>query len=221
MLWLWILGAIAVLFALFCLLPLGILVSIEESASAWVTIGPFRIQAAPTKQKKKQKAEKKKKERKEPDTILDRLKKLPKPTLEDLKSAYQALWPPMKRALKRLRRGIRIHPLSLSVVLAGKEDPAKAAVSYGYANAAVWTVMPVLEQLLVIPDPGIHLGIDFEREKPEIRGQIGLSVRIGTLLALGFQIGIPVFKWLLRYRNGHRNSAEKAQKNKRPADTAA
>ena len=150
---------------------------------------------------------------------LDRLRKLPKPTFDDLKTAYQALWPPMKHALRRARRSIRVDPLLVSVTLAGKKDPAQAAEIYGYSNAAVWAGMPVLEQLLVIPSPQIHIGLDFEAEDSELDGSIGISLRIGTLLAVGFGVGLPALRWFLNYRK--KCSSRARQKNQDDAQATA
>ena len=206
---LWIIGILVILFVLFCLLRLGILIIFDgPPVRALVTVGPWKIQVAPSKSGKKtkrrgKKAEKPKKAEKSP-AFLDRLKKLPRPTAEDLKTAWQQLMPPMKRTLRKIRRGIRIDPLEVSLTLAGKEDPAGTAELYGYAHAALWSVMPALEQMLVIPDPSIHIGLNFDAERTEIRGRVGIGLRIGTLLAVGFGMGIPALRWFLRYRKTHK-----------------
>lgn len=202
MLW-WILGGIALVFLLLCLTPLGMLVTFGgEQATADLTIGPFKIRLAPAEasEEKHPKKEKKKAQKKREKSVADRVKTIPKPTLEDVKSAVRTLAPACKKALRRTRRGIRIHPLRLSVTIGGAEDAAWAAETYGYAHAAVWTVMPVLEELLVIPDPRIHLGLDFETPRTYAEGELGISIRVGTLLALGLDLGIPALNWFLRYQ---------------------
>ena len=52
MLWLWILAGIVLLFILLCLLRLGVLVNFADTAEAYVSVGPIRIQVAPSKKKK-------------------------------------------------------------------------------------------------------------------------------------------------------------------------
>ena len=198
--WLWIVGAILLLFVLFCLLPLGIRIRLGSPVYAWVAVGPVRIRVAPSRPGKK-KAQKKAAPAKE--NFLTRLKKLPKPSLEDLKTAYQRLAPPTKKAVRRLCGGIRIYPLQLSVVLGGKDDPAAAAERYGFLNAAVWTGMPLLESAFTVPSPGIHLGVDFDAESTSAQGEIGISLRIGTLLLVGAGLGIPALRWFLQYRKAH------------------
>ena len=106
---------------------------------------------------------------------------------------------PLKKALRRTRRGIRIDPLDVSVILGGQAEPADAAQLYGELHGAVWTGMPVLEQLLVIPRPHIHLDVDFTAEETKILGSVGFSARIGTLLRIGMTVAIPGLRWLLAY----------------------
>ena len=109
------------------------------------------------------------------------------------------MWPPLKKALRRTRRGVRIDPLGVSVILGGQAEPADAAQLYGELHGAVWTGMPILEQLLVIPRPHIHLDVDFTTVETRIQGSIGFSARIGTLLRIGMTVAIPGLRWLLAY----------------------
>ena len=100
----------------------------------------------------------------------------------------------------RVRWGIRIDPLALSFTLGGQEEPDKTAELYGYLHTGMWTVMPVLEEGLDIPDPHIHIGIDFTTAQTAVEGELGLTARIGTLLRAGLTIGIPALRWFLKYR---------------------
>ena len=104
--------------------------------------------------------------------------KLVKPGFSDLKDAWTILCPPIRRALARTRRGIRIDPLDLSVPVGGAEDPAEAARTCGMLEMVVWTVMPALEQLLVIPHPHIHVGVDFDVGKTRLDGTAAVTIRL-------------------------------------------
>ena len=88
---------------------------------------------------------------------------------------------------------------TVSLVLGGQAEPADAARLYGELHGAVWTGMPVMERLLVIPRPHIHLDVDFAEEKTNVQGTVGLSARIGTLLRIGMTVAIPGLRWLLAY----------------------
>ena len=144
-----------------------------------------------------------------------------KPDLKQIaalvRSAVQELLPPLKRSLARIGRGIRIKPLCLYVTLGAANDPAAGAQLYGEVNAAVWAVMPVLEQFADILDPYIQVDVDFDAPKTALRGEAGLSIRIGTLLAAAFGIGIPAVRWFLRVQKQQENK----QKNQPPAAPVA
>ena len=189
MLGLWITLAVLLALAIFLWrLRLGLYVVFGRGqAAADLTIGPFRVRLVPSKETKKTPQETKKtgKPKKEPKDLAEAAKKIPKPKLEDLQDAARTLWPAAKKALRRTRRGIRVDPLRLSATLGGAEDPAAAAELYGGLHALVWTGMPALEKLVVIRDPGIHLGIDFDAQETRAEGELGISIRLGTLIAVG------------------------------------
>ena len=199
---LWILGILLALLVLLCLTRVGVHALFGDALALDAKIGPFRIHILPGKKQDK-KREKRAKEPKEAEKSEEKAEKkpcFPKPSMADIREAVSVLWPPLKRALNRTRRGVRIHPMDLCVTLGGQEDPAAAAQLYGEAHAGVWAVMPVLERLLVIPSPHIHIGIDFTESKTKLEGEVGVTVRIGTLLAVGATIGFPALKWFLQYK---------------------
>ena len=199
---LWILGVLLALIALLCVTRVGIHAVFGETLLLDAKIGWFRIRILPAKEphKKKKKRGNKTEKVEKPEEKAAKKPPFPKPSFADIRDAVSALWPPLKRALDRTRRGLRIDPLDLSVTLGGSEDPASAAQLYGELNAAVWSAMPVLERLLVIPSPHIHIGIDFNEAKTKPEGEIGVSARIGTLLAVAFTVGFPALKWYLQFR---------------------
>ena len=134
----------------------------------------------------------------------------------------EVYWPAAQKALCRTRRSIRVDPLRLSVTLGGAEDPAAAAELYGGLHALVWTGMPALEQLVVIRDPGIHLGIDFDAQETRAEGELGISIRLGTLIAVGTQLAVPAIGWLRRFMKRRRTPpASKAADNKAAEHPAA
>ena len=212
---LWILGILLALLVLLCLTRVGVHALFGDALALDAKIGPFRIHILPGKKQDK-KREKRAKEPKEAEKSEEKAEKkpcFPKPSMADIREAVSVLWPPLKRALNRTRRGVRIHPMDLCVTLVGQEDPAAAAQLYGEAHAGVWAVMPVLERLLVIPEPHIHIGIDFNASETKVEGELGVTARVGTLLAVGATVAFPALKWFLRYR--------KKQKKQPPEPKAA
>lgn len=204
MVWRWVLGILALLGLLLCWTRAGVLVTLGDALRVDVKLGLLRFQVVPGKEKKKKPPKKKPEEEDGEASGEAGEKSRSKPSLEEIRDAVRTLSPPLKRALGRTRRGIRIQPLRLSLILGGKEDPAAAAKLYGELNAALWAGMPQLERLLDIPDPRIHMEVDFDGEGNRAEGTVGVTIRIGTALAVGFGIGVPALWWLLRYMRGHR-----------------
>ena len=214
MLALWILGILAAAVIVLCLVPVGVRVRLTgrdaevDLRLAWLSI---RLYPQPPENAEK-KTEKKrgKPAEKKPKAVKQR------PALRftraDVWDAVRTLWPPLKRALERTRRGIRISPLDLVVTLGGAEDPAEAAMRYGKVQAAVWTGMPVLETLVEVRDPYVGIRIDFDAPETRAEGTIGVSARIGTLLRAALGVGIPALRWL---------SQKKKRAKAEPAGAAA
>ena len=140
---LWILGVLLALIVLLCVTRVGVHAVFGETLLLDAKIGWFRIHILPAKEANKKKKEREKKAEDAEETTEKAAKKptFPKPSFSDIRDAASALWPPLKRALDRTRRGLRIDPLDLNVTLGGSEDPASAARLYGELNAAVWSAM--------------------------------------------------------------------------------
>ena len=237
---LWILGILVFLLFLLCMTRVGAHGMVREGeVTLDVKIGLFRLCILPEKPKKpnpkkeakaeakKARAEAKKlakKEAKEAEKEAQREARKGeafsvktervRALLADVESAVDALWPPLKRALNRTRKGIRIDPLQLSLTVGAAGDPAAGAQLYGYLHAGVWTVMPPLEKALDIPDPYIHVGLDFESTDTAVEGEAGITVRIGTLLAVGITVAIPALRWFLQWRKKNRQAKNTVETKK-------
>lgn len=226
MTWLWILGIIGFLLFLLCMTRVGAYVVFGgDVLTVDVKFGLFKFHILPGKEKKpdpeaevknaqkkaeadakkeaKKAAKQAEKEARKGEKLSVKTERL-KSLLADIQSAIDAIWPPLKQALNRTRKGICIHPLQLSLTVGGSDDPAAGAQMYGYIHAGVWTVMPVLERILTIHDPYIHVGVDFDSPDTKAEGEIGGSIRIGTLLAVGFTVAIPALKWFLQWKQKKR-----------------
>lgn len=221
MIWLWILGILAVLIVLLCWTRVGIHAEMDrESVTVDIKLGLLHLRVLPAKEKPKKTKKSAKKAESGKEAGKEKPKKtLPNITLEDIQDAVRTLAPPLKKALQRTRRGIRVEPLALSVTVGGSKDPASAAELYGYLHAGIWTAMPILEQLLVIPAPYIHVGIDFDASEAVLEGRLGISIRIGTLLTIGMGMGIPALRWFLQFQK--KNRPQPASAKREPAKHAA
>ncbi len=219
---LWIiLGILAVLFLL-SLLRVGVHVSFGETLRVTAIAGPVRLQILPKPDKPKKEKPKKEKPAKEPKEQSPKAKKERKLdfTAEDIKTLLGAVWTALKNVLRKTRQRLLIKPLHLSVAFGGALDPANAAETYGYANAAMWAAMPTLEKLTRMPDPQIHTEVNFEAEKTVVSGEVGLSFQIRDLFAIGGALLSPVIKWFfaMKKRKKLRDKAKAAEEKNAPAE---
>lgn len=190
-----ILGVIAALIVVILCLRVGVTVSFGEELRVTAQIGPktLSIIPAPEKKPKKAKPQEKKppaekkssKEKKKLDLHL---------TFDDIRGALRAVWQSLQRTLRRIGQRIRIDPMDVSIVL-GDENPANTAEWYGWVNTAVWTVMPRLEEWLHMPRPHVHMAMDFNAVETKVSGTVGVSFRIGDLLAIGFAAAGPLLRF--------------------------
>ncbi len=226
---LWILGVLLALILLVLLLRVGVYVSFGEELRVRAKAGPVTIQILPKpekekKKKKKPKKEKKKKEKpgKKEEKPKEKGKKKLDITFEDIQTGVGALFESLKKGLRKTRKRLKIDPMRVSVSFGG-DDPSKVAQMYGWADTAMWTFMPQIERLTRMPDPRIHLDADYERGRTAAEGEIGISLQIRDIFAIGFAFGIPLLKWLLGFskrKKARKAAAEKtADQAPAPAET--
>lgn len=217
---LWILGILLALILLVLFLRVGVRIAFGDELRVTAVAGPLRLQIVPRPQRKPKKEKKpKEKSEKKPQEAPKEKKKLGL-TPGDIRSALPYLWQSLKGALRKTRQRLRVDPLRLSLVLGGEPDPAASAETYGWISAAVWTFMPRLEELMRIPDPYIHLDVDYSAAETRAEGEVGLSFQIRDLFAIGFAFGIPVLKCLLRWKKEKklREEAQKAENPEKPQE---
>lgn len=96
--------------------------------------------------------------------------------------------PLLAKAGGRLASRIRIDRLNASLILAGEEDPAAAAVFYGGANAVLGMLLALLEQNFQVKDRRVHTEVDFQRKETSVELEASVSLRIGQLAGLAFYL---------------------------------
>ena len=205
-----ILGIAAALFLL-SLLRVGVHIAFGDEMRVTAMAGPVRMQLLPRPDKPEK--EKPKKEEpsgeKKPEGEKKKERRLDL-TKEDVRTALPAVWEALKKGLGKTRQRLRIDPMQVSAVLGGAIDPAGAAELYGYVNAGMWTVMPQLERLMRIPDPRLHVEADFDASELRLTGEVGVTLQIRDLLAIGLAFAKPVLRWYLAMQKRH-SAQEKAQ----------
>ena len=210
-----ILGVIVGVIILILCLRVSVQADFGEELRVTARIGPMKMQIIPPPEKKPRKEKAKKKaKKKEPES-----EKKPKEkkkldlhlTFADIRNALSAVWQSVQGTLRRAGRRIRIDPLDLSFVF-GDENPVNTAQWYGWANTAVWTVMPWLEKTVHMPDPRIHMEMDFNATKTKVSGTVGASYRIGDLLAIGFAAAGPLLRFAIPFLKKQRALKKAAAK---------
>ena len=202
---LYIVGGILLLLVLLLFLRIGVEIAWGEETQIWAKVGFVRKQLAPKQDRPPKKKETKKEKTPAAAENQPKPKKRFKPTFADVKALFPALKESLQKGLRKTRRRVKIDPLEASVTFGGP-DPAEVAEYYGWGNAAVWTVMPELERLTRMPDPHIHLDMNYDAEKTTTRGRAGLRLQIRDVLAISIAFGLPLYRW---YRQ-----AAKAQKTR-------
>lgn len=209
-----ILGAIALLIIIVLLLRVGVLVTLTDTLTVLLRLGPVAVPLYPAVEKKEKPTPKKAKPAAE--TTPKGKKKLSLDiTRQDVQEALKAVWQALEGVLRRIGRRVRVTPCEVSVVVGGPWLD-KVAEQYGLVSAAVWTVMPRLEQLIHIRDPYIHLDVDFNAPSTNVEGKVGLYLRVGDLLAIAFAAAKPLLKFYFPFRRRQkaRQAATAAQAGK-------
>lgn len=220
---LWIIGGVAALLALILCLPVGAMCAFggDKPLSLVLRLGPMRLTLLPKKEGKKKKAAKvKKTEPVDAPPEKEKTFDLRSISWADGKAILRAVWQAVSRALCKCGKRIRIHPLDLCVTVGG-DDPADTAERYGQMQMAVWSVMPRLEELVHIPDPRIHMDVDFRADKTEFSGSVGAYFRVGDCLAIAWAALWPLLKTGLPLWRKYRAAAKAAKKAAAAAATTA
>lgn len=184
-------GLIAVLAAL-CLLflllflPVGIEMHFGDETVTDIRIGFIR-KKADTSAPKKKKKEKKKKPKKEKKERL-------KFGAREAGRALTELLPQVKRAMTHFRRSLVFNPLDLQITVGGA-DPFETAKTYGYASAALYALMPLLEEACTVKRPHVVLLPDMNAEETKCRGELGVSANVGSLLVFAGMLLAPVLRF--------------------------
>ena len=217
-----ILIAFAVLICLLLLLRIGVSVLLEESGPiVRVAAGPLRIRVFPRAEGAPPAHGKKKKKPKKKEDAEKKKKPALRPGIPDLIEAAKQILPGVFRMIGRFFKSIRIDPMMLSIAFSGLSDPADTALLCGRVQELIWTLCPLLEKAVDLPDPHIHTGIDFLAEKPLITGRVDVTARVGALLGAALCALVPAIKWYLAWRRRAKREQKAALQNEKKQKTAA
>ena len=195
--WMTLLVIFAVLVLIGCI-PVGVDARYNaEGVFLAAKIGPFRLQLLPQKPKKKPK--KRKQQKKQPEKAPAKAgtqEKKPNPLLSGGVDGLMQLLDLAFDTLGDLRRKLRVNELTLRVLIGGADDPAKAAMGYGRAWAAIGVITPALERLFVIKKRDIQPALDYTISNTQVDAQLVTTITIGRSLALALRAGLRFLKIL-------------------------
>ena len=195
--WMTLLVIFAVLVLIGCI-PVG--VDARYSADGvflTAKLGPFLLQLLPQKPKKKPKKRKpQQKQPKKTPAKAEPQEKKPNPLLSGGVDGLMQLLDLAFDTLGDLRRKLRVNELTLYVLIDGADDPAKAAMGYGRAWAAIGAITPSLERLFVIKKRDIRPALDYTISNTQIDAHLVTTITIGRSLALALRAGIRFLKIL-------------------------
>ena len=195
--WMTLLVIFAVLVLIGCI-PVG--VDARYSADGvflTAKLGPFLLQLLPQKPKKKPKKRKpQQKQPKKTPAKAEPQEKKPNPLLSGGVDGLMQLLDLAFDTLGDLRRKLRVNELTLYVLIGGADDPAKAAMGYGRAWAAIGAITPSLERLFVIKKSDIRPALDYTISNTQIDAHLVTTITIGRSLALALRAGIRFLKIL-------------------------
>ena len=162
----------------------------EEGLFVSVFAGPVRITVIPRKKKDPDSKKKKKKKEKPKEAEEEEEEKKKGGTVRKLLDIISAV----SECLRRFRKRLLVNELTLRYCAAGGPDPAKAAMSYGYINAAAGTVLGHLDKLFRIRKKDISTSVDFSAEEPLVFAKLKLSLSVWEIFYIAAGLDIKKLK---------------------------
>lgn len=207
---LWILGGVAALLGIICCIPVGVTGEYSQAgARAVAHVGPFRILLYPRPPKKPgeaqgarpEKAQKPKKPKKTRKTKQKQPAGEETPKQGGGVSMFREIIGMVLEAQAEVRNRLRIQELTMYLTVGGRgDDPAKSAMLYGSAWAAVGGLMPLLERAFRIEKRDIQANVDFLSEKTTIYARATAKITVGAILRMGGYYGVRGLKLYRKHK---------------------
>lgn len=204
-----VLALLALLVLLWFTLRVGVTAGYDQEGG-WVRakLGPKTLQLYPPPAKKPERPKKQKKPKKK--------KKAPKPEgdrgkglVQNLGGALELgleLLPLLQEAAGKFRRKLRIDTLYLRLLWA-EEDPADAAIHYGWAWAVTENLLSFLEAGFDLRDRDVALYLDYFAPGPKAYLRAGFSLTLAQLAGIALPLAVGGLKVLLEQKKQRRKAA--------------
>ena len=161
-----------------------------EGLTVRARLGLFSLRVFPMREKKPPKKEKKK---------PNQPQEPPEPKRGGDFALVREILPLAAEAAGRFKRKIRVDRIYLDFT-AGASDPARAAMAFGYANAAVGMIWPLLEHNFNIRDRRIRTAVDFQLSSPILYLYAVCSLTVGQAVVLGVTLFLKFLKIYSQYK---------------------
>jgi len=89
------------------------------------------------------------------------------------------------RFLARIRRKLRVKKLHLIYIAGGMDDPSRAAITHGALAGVIGVSTNVLESAFNVREYSIYTDVNFLEDKPQISGEVAVSIAIWEIMAIG------------------------------------
>lgn len=194
----------------------------------WARVGALRVKVFPmkplteeerrakeekkaakkTKQEAKKAAKKAKEEsQKAKSGQTDEPQQQPSKVGGTLKLVKQYL-PLVGEAAGGLKRRTRVDRLNVDFVAAGGDDPASAAMSFGYSSATYSIIWPIFEQNFTVKEHRFRTAVDFQAKEPLVYIYAAFSARLGQLVSFALILG---WKFLKLYQSGKKSAIKQKE----------
>lgn len=188
--WMTLLAVLAGLVLIGCI-PVGVDARYgEDGVFLAAKIGFVRIPLLPQRKKRKKQPKPRKTTQKNKSQRTAQPRAQRSPLLSGGLSGILELLELVGQVLGDLRRKLRVDELTLHVCVPGADDPAKAAIGYGRAWAAIGALTPPLERLCIIKKRDIQPTLDYNTTTLQVQAHLVMSMTIGRALALALRAGI-------------------------------
>lgn len=161
-----------------------------------IGFGPIRLTVYPLPEKRSNTQKKRKERKKALSTDPKKEKKPEGMTLDRFREWLDLAMDSLREVSNRLR--IDLIYLRLDW---GLEDPADAAISYGYANAVLSGLLTLLEVNFRVIKRDAEIRLDYTLEQPRVYAKCSCSLRVRQLLSLGLGVGMRAYRTYRRQRN--------------------
>lgn len=197
---------ILVILALILLMPVGAEASYDGGVlSAAARLGPIHLALFPRKKRRDKAPKEKKTSRADKKSRKSRGVKAPMTAKDILGIARLGL-----KTLNRFRKKLCLDELTLHICI-GASEPFDAVKQYGYLNAALGTLYPMLHLSFKIRREDIATALSFENEKTTLDVKLAASLRLWEVLYIAACAGVGFLRWRReRKRCAALNSAQAA-----------